>query len=144
MILDKFHKLYIKETAKEAIVTNAEMLLCNLTVAVSSGINLEPAKAYITSRMLKHIYDKRTAEEYDFILNNLHKIVKYPDHILINKSSKNAEYVFLKKLVDDYYFCPFEITNNSRVELVTCYRVKDSYVEKFEKFWSWKDGVPSS
>jgi hypothetical protein len=46
--------------------------------------------------MLKHLYDKKPAEECDVLIDIIHIIVKFPDIILENKSGKRGDRVFLK------------------------------------------------
>ncbi len=61
-----------------------------------------------TSRMLKHLYDKRPAEECDVLIDIIHIIVKFPDIILENKSGKRGDRVFLKIYKAQKYLCVLE------------------------------------
>jgi hypothetical protein len=81
------HKKYIKGSEKNAIVQIVQAFMCNLTAAVVKGISCPSNKVYISTRVLKHVYDKRPAEEFDFLIENLHLIIKFPDLIFKNKSA---------------------------------------------------------
>src|SRR5688500_10671863 len=109
MYLRKFHSLYIQGTAPHAIITIAEIHLCSLSNAVKRVITKdrieEKVKVYVTTRMLKHLYDKKPAEEYDSIINLAHTITKYPDQIYKNKDSKRGDFAFVKDCNDSKYIC---------------------------------------
>jgi len=62
--------------------------------------------------MLKHLYDKKPAEEYDFILYNLEQIVRYPYHLYPNKDSKRGDIAFVKLIHEKKYFCAIEKGKN--------------------------------
>ena len=150
-VIPELHRRYIKGTAKDAVVQNARVFLCHLTGAVSIGalglMQTERAprrKVYISTRVLKHTYDKRPAEEYDFLTENLHAIVKYPDCVYKNKDSKRGGYCFVKTLGNKLYLCSLESVED-RFEVVTFFRVpKEKYLESYELLWSWRNGTSSS
>jgi len=137
------HKKYIQGTSKKAIVVNKKILLCNLTNAVRQGGNFSCQAVYINTKALKHIYDQKPAEMYDFLISNLHKIVKYPDHIYKNKSAKRGNICLVKILSNEKYFCSIE-DNNGELNIATAFRTEESYLRNFELLWSWRDDAPSS
>lgn len=58
-----FHK-YIENTPEKAVVADKKLFLCLLTLAVSQGVDINCARnVYITTQALKHLYDKKPAEE---------------------------------------------------------------------------------
>ena len=86
-IIPNLFEKHIKGSPKNAIVAYRITFLCHLTKVVfkiiskdSNNNQIEP-KVYINTKIIKHLYDKKTAEEFDFLINCIHKIVKYPDHI---------------------------------------------------------------
>ena len=84
-IVPILHQKYVANTTKGALVQDISAFLCNLTYTVSKGVGLQNChKVYISTRALKHSYDKRPAFEYDLIINEIHKIVKYPNKIYKN------------------------------------------------------------
>ncbi len=146
--LHSLHKNHIKGTDLKAIVVYKKILLCNLTKAVQKGCGLSSGAVYITTKVLKHIYDKKPGELYDFIIDNLPTIVKYPDHIFKNKKEKTGDLCFVKTLKNKKYLCSIEgCTNEEKkgeISIVTVFRVDDAYLEKYELLWSWRDDAPSS
>ena len=134
---------HIKGTAEKAIVEDISIFLCHLTFAVSKANNFK-SKVYLSTRVLKHIYDKKPAEEYDFIVCNIRRIIRYTDHIYKNKNPKRGDYVFTKRIGDNNYFCSLEICEDG-FNIVTAFRLrKDNYLKSYDPFWSWRDGASSS
>lgn len=150
--LSKLHKNYIKSSEKEAPVIIKTILLCNLTFAVEKTGLFKSSKVHINTIVLKHLYDKRTAQEYEFLVANILHIIKYPDHIYENKSGKRGNIIFVKKFKKYSYLCITEIIlfthpNGDTEEinhLTTAFRTDEDYLKGFKLLWSWKDGKPSS
>jgi len=154
-ILQDFFEKYIKGTSEKAIVVDCKILLCCLTNAVCLGIGIDKTlgKVYVTSRALKHLFDKKPAEEFFFLIDNLRKIVKYPDKIYNNKVSKRGAYCLVKRIGGLDYLCSIEIVGASpdkdlvieEIQVATAFRLRDSdYIKKYTLLWSWEDGIPPS
>lgn len=143
---------YIKGTEAEAIVPLVTTFLCHLTIAVIKGVNLEYQKVYISTRVVKHIYDRKPAEEFEYLSNHIHKIVKYPDYIYMNKDSKRGDFGFVKQLDKDLYFCSVQAVDDmiedggtSGLCVVTAFRLrKPNYLNNYKLLWSWRGDIPSS
>lgn len=146
--LHSLHKKYIKGTEPKAIVVYKKILLCNLTKTVQRSCGFSSGAVYITTIILKHLYDKKPAEWYDFIINNLIEIVKYPNHIYKNRSEKTGNFCLVKTLKNKKYLCSIEICADEQekpeIYIVTVFRTDDKYLEKYELLWSWRDDAPSS
>ena len=110
--IPELHKKYIKGTEKNAIIQLIQAFLCNLTVAVTAGIKSSCSKVYINTRVIKHAYDKRPAQEFDFLVLNVHLVVKYPDKVYKNKEGKRGEYCFVKEIKNQKYICILENNRN--------------------------------
>jgi hypothetical protein len=145
MLKDFFHK-YVENTREKAIITDERMFLCMLTVAVCRGLNILYRNVYITSRAIKHMYDKKPAEEFSFIINHLYEIIRYPDKIYKNKSGKRGELSFVKKIGNSDYFVSIEHKTNiepEEIEVATAFRLRDKrYIEKYTLLWDWGNGNP--
>lgn len=142
----EMHKKYILGTPEKSIVADLIGLLCKLTISVSKGIleTKEKTKVYISTKALKHMYDKKPAQEYDFVIKNIIQIVKYPDSIYRNKTSGVGDFVFVKRIQNEEYLCVLERTDLG-LEVVSSYKIrKESYMKKYGLLWSWKDDNPSS
>lgn len=149
MNLRKLHATNIRGSVKEAIVPNAEVMVCKLSSQVSKILSetvgtTEKSKVFVTTRMLKHLYDKKPAEEYDFILDHLSMILKYPDHVFRNKGTKRGDFVLLKNLYHEDWLCSIELTEDV-FYVATAFRVRrPTYLDSYDLMWSWKVGAPSS
>ncbi|MEX0918807.1 MAG: hypothetical protein WDZ85_02455 [Candidatus Paceibacterota bacterium] len=142
-------KTYIRGTTKKAVVQLVDSFLCHITSAVRKGIRIEHSKVYISTRVIKHVYDKRPAEEFDFCIENTHLVVKYPDSIYRNKKGKRGDFCFVKEVKNFKCFVSIEVVDNSEekpphCEVVTFYRINNKYLESYELLWEWKGGIPSS
>jgi len=143
-ILLNLHENYIVGTQEKAAVVFKAVFLCHLTNTVLKEIKTV-GKVYTNSRVLKHLYDKKPAEEYDFLVCNIYKIVKYPDRIYKNKDPKRGDFCFLKKLKGYNYLCSLEVDADDGLTIVTAFRVrKESYLNNYELLWSWRGDIPSS
>ena len=148
-LLNKFFDQYIKGTVEKAAVVNRKIFLCNLTnaVCVGIGVNKKTKKVYITSRAVKHLFDKKPAEEFFFLIENLHKVVKYPDKIYKNKPGKRGENCLVKRIGDVNYLCSIEIISSSEydqeIQIATAFRLRDdNYIKKYTLLWSWGVDIP--
>ena len=161
-----FFEEYIEGTPEKAAVSDQKMLLCRLTMAVAHGIEIQDSirGVYITSRCLKHIFDKRPAEEFLFIINHLHEIVRYPDRIYLNKEAKRGYFCFIKRINDVGYLCSLEIIKippavcgevvagisefgeekeREEIQVATVFRLRDeNYIKNYTLLWDWGNGNP--
>lgn len=142
-VVPHLYKKHIKGTEKGAIVQLVQIFLCNLTYSVIKGISCPCNRVHVNTRVLKHIYDKRPAEEFDFLISNVHLIVKYPDLVYKNKNGKRGEFCFVKEIKNRKYLCSLEIIERDEAtfcEIATFFRVTDAYLKNYELLWEWKGG----
>ena len=150
MYLREFFKKYIEGTPEKAIVPDRKMFLCCLSNAVTKGLIIDNSikNVYITSRCIKHLFDKKPAEEFLFIIRHLYEIVKYPDKIYKNKTTKRGEFCFLKKIEKEEYLCSLEIVRISvaileEIQIATAFRLRDEkYLKNYTILWNWGSGAP--
>jgi len=151
----KLFKRYIRNTEEKAPVVERIAVLCKLTNAVKTAGNFPTHKIYVTTKALKHLYDRKPAEEFNAILKYLLPLVKFPDHIYAMKAGKRGDLCFVKKFRGLLYVCSIEITNDKDPDeqcegmnyVVTAFRLrkgKESYLNSYRLIWSWKGGFPSS
>lgn len=142
-ILTEIFEKHIKGTPERALVTERKVFLCHFTRAVSQAVFSGTTSVYVTTRVLKHLYDKKPAEEFHFLLNHLHKILAYPDFVYENKTGKRGHFCLVKNIKKEAYMCSVETGEESTV--VTAFRVRDkSYLKSYKLLWSWEDGAPPS
>lgn len=146
------NKKYIKGTTKKAVVQLVQVHLCHLTAAVVKGIGLTCNKVYLSTRVLKHLYDKRPAEEYDLMIENILDLVKYPSKIYKNKEGKRGSYLFVKEVKNSKCVTSIEVMETemegkkiaTHCEVATFFRTDEDYLANYELLWEWKGGTPSS
>lgn len=149
-VIPELYKKYIRGTEKGVIVQNVQVLICNLTNAVITAVPANCNRVYINTRVLKHVYDKRPAEEFDFLIENVHHIIKYPTQIYLNGDGKKGDLCFVAEIKNYKYLCSVEIkkdehSTHSFCEVVTFFRIqKESYLDNYKLIWEWKGGAPSS
>jgi hypothetical protein len=149
LILPTLYKQYVHGTERKAAVQLVTGLLCHLTVAVVKGIESNCNKVYINTRVIKHVYDKRPAQEFDFLIESAHAIVKYPDKVYKNKGEKRGSFCFVKKIKNENWLVSIETMQveqeNSHCEVVTFFRVADDdYLNSYTLLWEWEGGNPPS
>lgn len=153
--LVKLYKKFIKGTSEKSPVLEVCVHLCTLTNAVRNAIGFKCQKVYITTKIVKHLYDAKPAEEFEFLLRHISTIAKYPDHIYENKKSKRGNYCFVKQINKDLYVCSIEESgdrdpdegSDGMIYVVTGFRLrkgKESYLNNLKLIWSWKGDKPSS
>ncbi len=142
---------HIQGTQKEAFVVLRTISFCYLTKAVMAELKkidceVSDYRVYLTTKMLKHCFDKKTAEFFNFLLDNLNCIVTYPDEIYKNNDAKRGDFGFVKTLKGDKYFCSLEFDRKEKkMFVVTSFRLKnDNYLKNYKLLWSWEDGTPPS
>ncbi len=148
-IIPHLYKKYVRGTAKKAIVQSVTVLLCHLTATVMKGVGSSCQKIYISTRVLKHIYDKRPAEEFDFCLEHVMSTVRYPNRVYKNKGGKRGAYIFVKDVQNSQCLVSVETVtdangNATHCEVATFFRPSEGYLNSYELLWEWKDGTPSS
>ena len=87
-IISFIHKKHVKGTEKGVLVDFVHLFFCSLTRETSKALGSPYRKVYLNTRSLKHAYDKRPAEEFDFFITHIHSIIRYPDSVYRNKDEK--------------------------------------------------------
>lgn len=147
--IERVFEQYIKGSQKKAIVRFLIIKLCTLTREVQRVCNFPTASVHITTRVIKKNYDKRSAQENDFLLKNGWKIVYMPSHIYKNKDAKRGDFFFIKTIGNETYGTSIEVSSYAEspiVYVVSMFRVSKpaNYLSSYELIWSWKGGEPSS
>ncbi len=151
--LYKLYKNHIKGTKEKVAILNFCVHVCSLTNHVAKAGEFISKKVHVKGKSIKHLYDKKPAEEFEFVLRNITSIVKYPDKIFENLNSKTGNLLFYKELSGDIYLCSIEKTDETDPNdikskmnyIVTCFRMrKESYLKNYRLLWNWKGDNPSS
>lgn len=147
-VLRELFEVHIQNTSPGAAVVEKTVFLCGLTNAVAHALDKQSPKVYATSRFLKHLYDKKPAEEFDFLLDHLHQVIKYPEGLFYNKAGKRGDWCFTRTIGNAIYLASLEISPSSEnlaMYVATAFRVRDAkYLDSYELLWSWRSDRPSS
>lgn len=146
--ITSLHKKFIQNTIRNGIVKECTVYMCAVRKIIRTHCSIRSKKVFITSLALKHMYDKRPAIEYDFLLKNLAKIVRNPDFVRKNSVSKRGSYCFVKRIRRVMYTVSLEdnvvYKNENCSFIVTAFKTDRNYLKKFPLIWSRRDGNPSS
>ncbi|MDA1169406.1 MAG: PBECR2 nuclease fold domain-containing protein [bacterium] len=156
------HAMYIHGTPERGPVKYERVLVAHLAKASVTSIqkywtDFDAKRVYVSTYTLKHIFDKRQAQEYDAILLNIIEIINQPDTIFENLDGRRGELAFIKtfltkdfegKSISSTYFCSLEIAKEE-MNIVTAFRFRDvrrkgNYLKKYKPLWNWEDGRPPS
>lgn len=85
-----FHQKYTANTNYKAQVFDNAFYVGSISPDLAQKLKLSASIVIINSRSLKHLYDKRTAHVYDFLLQHLHEIINQPDIILESVHTKHG------------------------------------------------------
>jgi len=143
--LFRLDKKYIRLTSKHAAIIIKKILLCTIDKKVVESAQLKTHKLHISTRVMKHVYDKRPAQEYDTALNNLESAMESPDFIFENKQGKRGSMCFVTRLGDKLLWCPVEESidenNHPILEVVTFFLAQYKYAKNYKLLWGRGDGT---
>lgn len=138
-----FHQAYIRGTAEKAIVLEAFVSLGIINNDLAD-FEVPTERILLNTKVLKHLYDKKPAEEFDFIIDNLLSLIDCPDFIYQNGRSKRGQRAIVKEIKGDYYFCSLDKQKDS-LWVVTVFRIrKANYLKNYELLWSRRSDISSS
>ena len=137
--LQALHKSYIAGTINKEYVFLKSICLTSLRHQVKKKIHVSTSKTFISTKVLKHIYDrhyhdKKQTAIYHFIVKNLHEILKNPDIIRKDKEGKKkmGRIVFIKSFDDERYACTIKKSNIRKgkkllevLSVVTAFKTKN-------------------
>jgi hypothetical protein len=143
--LQIFFEKYVQGTAEGEYVLIDQLTLCIVTKKVAQVLGFHKRLSVsISTRALKHLYDKKPAEEFSCILEAIDKIIRYPKHVYKNKSNKKGNYCFVGEYKSTDYICSVEIMDDEG-QIVTCFRKRDpKYLHEYILLWSREVDDPPS
>lgn len=131
--LINFFNKYIRGTAYKAYVFESKHFICEIDIF----------SVYISTRALKHLFDKKPAEEFSFILEHFTQLVIDPDKIYRNKLEKHGDMCFVTKIDNYEYICSLQKISEDELQIVTAFRLRDEdYIKKYTLLWNRGSGKP--
>jgi hypothetical protein len=140
-VLEKFHKKYIAGTQPGDMVPEVRVLVVKIDKAIAQACNLPSRKVYITTRALKHLHERRSSADYDFIANNIWAALKYPSAIYKNIDGKRGEFLFAKVMKNNCHYgcavCVDIIDGCNVLCIATAFKnTRGNYFKKCEVLWA--------
>jgi hypothetical protein len=142
-VREMFEK-YVCGTPEKAIVFLAKERVGILYPHISNTVYLLENSIFLSTRALKHLYDKRPAEEFDVLIDNFRSIINSPDACYRNPSGKRGNFCLSKDISNVPHFVVIEAVENTgreALEVVTAFRARHPrYLKDYELLWSRRDG----
>lgn len=146
--IEKIFKTHVHGTFEAVIVRDALVVAGLLPNVLLEKLNVVSPRVYLATRVIKHLYDRRPAEEFDFLLENISDIIVHPDILYKNKCDKRGQFCLMKQLEDRQYFISLELVDGvhgKEVQIVTAFRVRSApYLKEYNLLWSRRDGETHS
>lgn len=145
----KIHESKIRRTKPDAPIFAMKIRLTKITRKPRQTMGCAQKKIYIHTRAIKHLYDKKPAEEFDFLIDHLATIVRSPDFLYRNKYNKTGNFCIIKEIDGYRYLIVIEVkakqTLKEEIWIVTAFRIRDDkYLRTYDLLRSWRDGAHSS
>jgi len=140
---------HIRNTPRKGYVKDLRIKICDFPHKLKGKLKIKDKRVYITTKSLKHLYDVRKGEEFDYIISNIDHFILNPTGIFKDKERKTGNYCIYKETGNGAYFIILDVTENS-VYVVSGYRLSEveekrkNYLSGYRLIWSWKVDLPSS
>ena len=137
MTLENIHRKYVRYTEEKTLIQKKIFFLCNLYSSVRNNCTISNKSVSFSTVMLKHLYDRKPAEEYDKILRYIKESVRHPEEIYKNKENKTGGFCFVKSFLNQKYFTVLQESDAEQTNyIVTSFRIrKAEYLKGYEKIW---------
>ena len=138
--LDYLYQKHIFSTKWKEKVYETEITICHIKPLVKKALNIQASKVTLTSKSLKHIYDKHVFKtslknDFDFILEHLRTVIQNPNLIKLNKKGRRGDYCFLKTIGKTTIVCTLQKVSG-RLFIVTAFLLTDEgYLKEAKTIW---------
>lgn len=140
---------YIKDTPRKGYVKDLRIKVGFFSKKHKTRIGATDLRVYATTKALKHMYDARTAQEFDHIVRNIETVIIQPIGIYQNKEGKTGSHCLYYKFGKDAYFYILDVKTDG-IYIVSAYRLnpfeekRKNYLSGYKLLWSRKVDLPSS
>jgi hypothetical protein len=136
-------EIHVRYTPYDAFVFESKIPITKLPKQLARVLGCG-GKVSATTRAIKHLYDKRTAQEFDAVIQFIPKIFNDPDKIYRNKDGKRGNFCFLKNIRNVNYLASCERIARE-LQLVTAFQIRNNrYLNDYDLLRSWRDDTHSS
>ncbi|MCK9415153.1 MAG: hypothetical protein WCR68_01235, partial [Candidatus Dojkabacteria bacterium] len=123
-------KNHILNTTPKAGIKKIDISVGILSYRSAKLCDIKNRTVYITTWVLKHIYD-RHFEIYDIVVKNLYLIISSPDTIYWNKKHRRGQYLFYKSINNVSILLVLE-EMKKKCFIVTVFNTNERYLSKLE------------
>ena len=123
-------KEYIINTTPKAGIRKIDIPVGILSEKSAKLCGIENRTVYVTTWVLKHIYDKHF-KIYDLVIKKLYVIISSPDTIYLNKRMRRGEYLFYKFINETNILLVLQELNKKWF-VVTVFNTNERYLTKLE------------
>lgn len=140
---------YIKNTPRKGYVKDLRIKVCEMPHKFKTKVGAKDLRVYITTKSLKHMYDVRPAQEFDFLISNIEIAINHPQKIYKNKEGKTGNICLYSEFKKNACFYILD-TKLSSIHIISAYRLsevlqkRENYLSGYKLLWSWKGDLPSS
>lgn len=140
---------HIRNTPAKGYVKNLRIKICEFPHKFKGKLKIKDKRVYINTKSLKHLYDVRSAKEFNFIISNVERLILNPIKVFKNKEGKTGDVCFYNEIDKKCYFCIVEVAETANY-LVSVYKLspvevkRKNYLSGYKLLWSWKVDLPSS
>ena len=146
--LRKIFEKHVYQTPEKEVVFVVKNTVGRLPAPIRKLVGHSLAKVHISTRTLKHLYDKRSAEEFDLIIDNLELIIENPDACYRNRSGKRGNFCIVKNMNGTPHLVLIEIVaseNKRELQIATAFRARyRRYLKHYELLWGRRGDNHSS
>jgi len=134
------YQKHVLNTKWREIIYETEITICHVRPLIKKALNIQASKVTLTSKSLKHIYDKhifKTSLEsnFDFILKHLRATIQNPNLIKLNKKGRRGDYCFIKTTEETTIVCTLQKISG-KLFVVTAFLLTDEgYLKEAKTVW---------
>jgi hypothetical protein len=145
----EMHKKYIIGTPEKGMISDGKARVGKIKKIIADLLRCQNRRVYVKTRALKHLYDKKPAEEFDFVIDHLARIIANPDFIYHGRDGRRGNFCFVVEIKESQYIAAMELVEiedgRQELQIVTAFRMRhERYLNDYELLWSRRDGVSSS
>ncbi|MBL8015182.1 MAG: hypothetical protein JNK26_03260 [Candidatus Doudnabacteria bacterium] len=139
------HNRYVAETAPQVFITVKSFAILALNLYINRKLYFRDTVLILSTKTLKHIYDKRPLSDYLVLIKRLRAMISNPDAVYLNKPGRTADLVFTHTYKDQLYLLAIEENKKeNELHLVTAFRRRKKDMKGFTLIWSREGGEPPS
>ena len=99
-LLKQLHREHIEDSITGAVVVLKTFHLATTTKDTSKALQVEVAKVYISTKVLKHLYDKKPAAEYFYVIDKLADLLNIHNRYIATYPQRQGTLFLLRNILN--------------------------------------------